>query len=93
MTLGTFWQAVDDFLAQAAHTDSAPGLIALANTYWDPSSGDAFFAGSGGDGQLIDVLGLANGWTLNTTHADYWFTATAADGTRIEYVEGDIYQR
>lgn len=89
----TFWASVDQFLDQATATATAHELIDLANTYWSPEVADAFFPGSGGDRQLIEALRESEGWTVTDVKATYWFTATANDGSRIEYIEGDLYLR
>lgn len=93
MAFDTFWQEVDDYLVQASMMTTARDLIALTNTYWGPVSGDAFFPGSGGDNQLIDVLIESKHWTFEDIEADYYWTARGADGQILEYIEGDLYAR
>jgi hypothetical protein len=86
-----FWEDVDRALAGAWVTTTADELIDALNLLWHPpSSGDAFYAGSGGDDELIDALDSAY-WRLHDIEADYHWQATSkVDGSRIEYSEGDV---
>src|SRR5205809_196464 len=57
----------------------------------DTSAGDAFFAGSGGDGSAYSSLDKA-GWSTAWWEAGYYWAMRAPDGrSGITYVEGDIY--
>lgn len=87
-----FWEAIDaqlDLLRRKGTTaqvvcqilPAVPGL----------SSGDGFFGGSGGDAQVSEVL-AENGWTYVWAKAHYHWCMQAPDGSRITYVEGDLYQ-
>lgn len=55
------------------------------------SSGDAFFAGSGGDEDLESALREA-GWTHVWRRAGYYWSMRAPDGSAVTYVEGDVYR-
>lgn len=57
---------------------------------------EAFFAGSGGDRQLVDVLPGLPGWrisepaTVNPAPWPHCFHAVSPAGEHIEYIEGDL---
>lgn len=88
-----FWDQVDAALAGARTAKTADELIAALNAQHAPSSGDAFFAGSGGDNQLISALNREH-WEVRSVEADYhWQAVSKVDGSHIEYVEGDVYRR
>lgn len=91
MSLDRFWSAVADYLEQAKTSPTAAALIELTNRYWDRSSGDAFFAGSGGDEQLFDAIATNPAFTFDWIEADYYWSASDRNGDRVEYVEGDLY--
>lgn len=89
----SFWDDVNRALAGAGAAKTADELIAALNLWHPPSSGDAFFAGSGGDDQLIDALDRKY-WKPHHIVADYhWRASSTVDGSGIEYVEGDVYRR
>ncbi len=51
----------------------------------------AFFAGSGGDAQLLYALEDA-GWRIDRYQAEYYYTAkNRTSGETLTYVEGDVY--
>lgn len=88
-----FWEQVDNALADARVSRTADELITALNQWHEPSSGDAFFAGSGGDNQLVDALDRGV-WQVTYIESDYHWTAlSGVDGSGIEYVEGDVYKR
>lgn len=88
-----FWDQVDAALAGARTAKTADELIAALNEHHPPSSGAAFFAGSGGDHQLIGALDRTY-WKVHSVEADYhWQAVSNVDGSHIEYVEGDVYRR
>jgi hypothetical protein len=80
-------------LDAAARAKTADELIAVVATGPDQESGaeDAFFAGSGGDDQLFDVLDDSDFWTVFDVKDDYWWKARSTqDDSVIEYIEGDV---
>ncbi|MFZ2241653.1 MAG: hypothetical protein WAV90_19225 [Gordonia amarae] len=90
-----FWSHIDRVLLHASKSRTADELITAvkAGPDQDHGAGDAFFAGSGGDNQLIDVLYRVH-WSVKRIEGDYWWTATAkSDGSVVEYIEGDLYLR
>lgn len=90
-----FWDDIAAVLDKARETRTADELIAVVKSGPDQGGGcaDAFFAGSGGDGQLLDVLD-ENYWRIHDVKATYWWQATSTvDGSGVEYVEGDLYRR
>ena len=93
-----FWNQVRLALDAASGARTADELIAAVKRGPNQDHGDrgaqAFFAGSGGDPQLADVLAESDHWEITWVEGDYWWKATAlADGSIIEYVEGDLYVR
>jgi len=87
-----FWDEIRRVLTAAAQAKTADELIAVVATGPDQRSGseDAFFAGSGGEDQLLDVLDESV-WTMFDVKATYWWKARSAqDGSEIEYIEGDL---
>lgn len=89
-----FWAAIDAQITELELAKTADEVIEICNRYSPPSSGDAFFAGSGGDKQVIDALSDA-GWRFAWIKATYYWGAYApidSDGSAIHYVEGDIYR-
>lgn len=86
-----FWDAVTDSLQAATKACTADELIAAIQRGPDQGSGsgEAFFAGSGGDTQLHEVLDQS--WTVKWIEYPYHWTATAGlDGSIVEYTEGDL---
>ena len=97
MTTDPFWTTVEQFLTAAADTTTADQLVRSAAKHFPDTTeqrapdADAFFPGSGGDTQLLDVLADAPAWRLITVHAPYHWTAADAHGTHLTYIEGDLY--
>lgn len=92
--LDMFWKAIDAQLDRIEETQASTGE-ALVEILGKPepglSSADTFFAGSGGDRQLLDAL-LKAGWRVLWIEADYHYAAEhSATLAQIEYVEGDVY--
>lgn len=92
-----FWDDVNHALAEARQANTADELIAALNR-WDTSDRlkgggeDAFFAGSGGDDQLVESLNRH--WKVHYIEGDYhWQALSQVDGSAIEYIEGDVYKR
>lgn len=85
-----FWENCDEALNKCAAATTVNGVIDALNEYFDPSSGDAFFGGSGGDRQLIEALYEAPGWTVYDVKANYHFKARDSHGAALEYIEGDV---
>ena len=88
-----FWAEIRRVLASAAEAKTADELIAVVATGPDQESGseDAFFAGSGGDNQLYDVLDDSESWTLFDVKEDFWWKARSLkDNSVVEYIEGDV---
>jgi len=85
-----FWDEVTAALGEAEKARTAAEMIEALNRHYPPSCGDAFFAGSGGDVQLIDVLD-SNFWRITVIEGDYhWEAVSLVDDSQIEYVEGDV---
>lgn len=90
-----FWDEIRRVLGAVKNACTADELIAAVATgpRQDSGSGDALFAGSGGDDQLVDALDRAN-WKVHRVEGDYhWQALSKVDGSMIEYIEGDVYRR
>jgi hypothetical protein len=96
-----FWNEVDQQLEELKSAASADEVLAILSPKRNPYrhtdgdlnmiSGDAFFAGGGGDSTPADSLLLA-GWRYIWSEAPYYYALEAPDGSRITYVEGDVYR-
>ena len=91
MNLSSFWEQIDSQLEQLTSARSADDVITSLGGKASASVGDAFFEGSGGDGSVYESLSEA-GWTVVWFEAGYHWCMQAPDGSRITYVEGDIYR-
>ena len=95
----SFWAAIEgqlDKLREARTVDDVVGVLAdppavIADYIGDGCSGDAFFAGSGGDTRILDVL-IDAGWRTTWFEASYYYVLEAPDGGELTYIEGDIYR-
>ncbi len=92
-----FWAAITaqlEELKTAATADDVVRILAHSRNPYGAghsSSGDGFFAGSGGDGTVCEAL-IEAGWRVTWSQASYYYTVTAPDGSMITYIEGDIYR-
>ncbi|MFJ9234397.1 hypothetical protein ACIRJ3_05355 [Streptomyces anulatus] len=77
--------------AQLKELESAKGADDVIRILGGSGSGEAHFAGSGGDGTVRASLFTA-GWELVWQEADYFWVMKASDGSMITYIEGDIYR-
>ena len=87
-----FWEHIDRQLdrIELQRPNTVEAVAALLDP---PSSGLAFFAGSGGSRQLCESLAVA-GWRVDYIESDYHWTARHPVTLQsLEYVEGDIYER
>lgn len=94
--LDAFWAVIDQQIEELKTARSADDVLRIlaneGNPYGaDTSSGDGFFAGSGGDASVAGALEEA-GWSMIWYEAHYHFAMRAPDGSAITYVEGDIYR-
>jgi hypothetical protein len=92
MSHNAFWATVDASLEELKKAKTANAVVRVLNKHFNKSSGDAFFAGSGGDGSVLSSLTSA-GWTVVWYRAHYYWAAQSPEdnGGYIEYVEGDVY--
>lgn len=88
--MDAFWAAIEAQLKELESAKSADDVIRILGQS-ESGCGDAFFAGSGGDGTVYDSL-LTAGWEFVWSEADYYYAMKAPDGSMITYVEGDIYR-
>ena len=87
--MDAFWERIDNQLERLRSAKSADEVIAILDP---PSSGDAFFAGSGGDGSVYGSL-MQAGWDVAWWVARYYWAMRSPDGqSGITYVEGDVYR-
>jgi len=86
-----FWKAIDTQLELLKKAKSADDVLAILPRIPGTSSGDGFFAGGGGDGDVASSLSEA-GWTMARYKAHYYWCMQAPNGDLITYVEGDIYR-
>ena len=93
--LDDFWTSVDAALDRCATANTVEDVITILNEHFNPSSGDAFFGGSGGDNQLLDKLyweRTERAWTMVRCDADYYWCLADAHGDLLTYIEGDVYR-
>lgn len=75
------------------HAQPAAKRVMLGSATDPVAVNAAFFAGSGGDDTVLEALEKA-GWQVETMAAVYdWTARHRATGARIEYLEGDLYDR
>lgn len=91
--LDLFWKQIDDQLDAAAEATTVDQLMKVFDKELlapeDRGSGEAFFAGSGGDRQLLYVLDRRH-WTIVIAKATYWWVARDSNGNEVTYCEGDL---
>jgi hypothetical protein len=86
-----FWAEIEAQCAEMRQARSADEVIVILNRYGSPSSGDAFFAGGGGDTRVSECLREA-GWDTVWYDAHYYWVMEAPDGSLLTYIEGDVYK-
>lgn len=89
--IDAFWETIDEQLSDLASAKTVDDVIGILGGSAEASSGDAFFAGSGGDGSIASALREA-GWLYVWREADYHWSMRAPNGDGITYVEGDVYR-
>ncbi len=88
MSLDSFWHVIELQLEKASRAKSASDVLRIFAI--ENHNSPAFFAGSGGDGSLMESLTDA-GWSTLWARASYHYAMQAPDGSSITYVEGDIF--
>lgn len=88
--MNKFWAAIEAQCAELRTAKSANEVVTILNKYGPPSSGDAFFAGGGGDTGVNECLYEA-GWVITWAEANYYWVMQAPDGSLLTYIEGDVY--
>lgn len=87
-----FWKAIEAQCDEMRKATTADEVIAILNRYGRASSGDAFFAGGGGDLSVSECLREA-GWETTWSEASYyWVMRAPGDGSLLTYIEGDVYK-
>lgn len=93
----SFWATIEAQLTELRDAKSADDVLHILrgerNPYGDPNpnAGGGFFAGSGGEGSVMESLNAA-GWSVVWMQAPYYYVIQAPNGDKITYVEGDIYR-
>lgn len=82
--MNSFWAHVEDQLTKLKSATTADEVIAILDP---PSSGDAFFAGEGGE--MAESLYEA-GWGSAWYEAEYYWVMRAPNGDKVTYIEGDV---
>jgi len=91
--LDDFWANVEAALQRCAEATTVAEVVEILNEHFEPSSGVAFFGGSGGDNQLLDALHWDNDaspWRLVRYDATYYWCIEDPNGDQLTYIEGDI---
>ncbi len=88
--LDDFWAAIDAQLLALRDATTADDVLRILPVT-PMTSGNGFFAGSGGDDTVEEALRAA-GWTVVWYEAHYHYAMRAPNGDVITYVEGDIYR-
>lgn len=86
------WAMIDAQLAAATSAVSAEQVCEIMPPDADLAAGDAsgFFVGSTDENTLFDALQAA-GWSYRWIKAPYHWCMEAPDGSKLTYVEGDLY--
>jgi hypothetical protein len=88
MSITDFWAEIDAQLEQVRKATTVDEVLAACPPVPGTSVGAGFFAGSGGNDQLIDALG--EGWRIVRIEADYYWVAQDRNGDFLAYTEGDL---
>lgn len=91
MSLDGFWAEIEAQLQRLTLARTADDVIEALGGAKAASSGDAFFAGSGGDGSVESALDEA-GWTHIWRVAHYYWAMRSPTGDAVTYVEGDVFR-
>lgn len=88
-----FWATVVQYLDTVRVTTDADTVVSVTRAMFQEdqpaNTGHAFFPGNGGNEQLIDALSDA-GWTFTYIDGHLHYAATAPNGTRLAYIDGDL---
>ena len=87
--MNNFWDVIAGQLVELRTAASADDVLRILA--YDGCTGDGFFAGSGGDGTVMESL-LEAGWSVTWCAASYYWVMRAPGGDEITYVEGDIFR-
>ena len=93
--MDTFWTVIAEQIAELRTAKTADEVLHILrperNPYGPGHSSHAFFAGSGGDDSVMEALTDA-GWVRTWAKASYYWVMRAPDGSKITYVEGDVFK-
>lgn len=95
-TADSFWDAIDAQIEQLKSAKTADDVMEILSQDKNPygpgvSAAPAFFAGGGGDKTVQGAL-MNAGWHITWAEASYHYVMEAPDGSKITYVEGDVYK-
>ncbi|WP_328377056.1 hypothetical protein OHB13_11940 [Streptomyces sp. NBC_00440] len=85
-----FWKLIDAQLKELESAKGADDVMRILGKD-EPSAGEAFFAGSGGDDAVSESL-ITAGWSYVWAEWEQHYAMKAPDGSGITYVEGDVYR-
>lgn len=91
--LDDFWANVDAALDRCAQATTVAEVVEILNEHFQPSSGVAFFAGSGGDRQLLDALHWDNDtspWRVVRYDATYYWCLEDPHGEQFTFTSKAI---
>ena len=101
MDSAEFWAVIQQQLRELRGACNADDVIRILSRERNPYEqmpghegmvdGDGFFAGSGSDPSVYEVLTGAAGWQPVWYEADYYWCLRSG-GSFITYVEGDVYR-
>lgn len=93
--MDAFWESISKQLTDLSTAASADDVLRILANDRNPqgggSAGEGFFAGSGGDGTVMEALGEA-GWWVTWRESPIYYVIQAPNGDLITYCEGDIYR-
>lgn len=88
-----FWTLMTDQLGELREARTADDVMRILsperNGQWHAGSGEGFYAGSGGDGSVLDSL-MAAGWVVTWMEASYYYVLKGPEGHLVTYCEGDV---
>ncbi len=94
--LDDFWANVDAALTRCAEATTVEDVITILNEHFNPSSGAAFFGGSGGrhPAPRQALLGPSRQHLAGRPlrRPPYYWCLADTNGDLLTYIEGDVYR-
>lgn len=101
MSGADFWTVIAQQLDELQHARTADDVVRVLSRERNPYeqmpghegmvAGDGFFAGSGSDPSMYEVLTDTAGWQAVWYEADYYWCLRKG-ASFITYIEGDVYR-